>query len=464
MAKKKTKIPPLLDPMASLSGRDLRRTSKQLVNLQLRPQLGALGREESEARRTNDALARRTADYFSGLTPLFQQSSQAQSAASDALAQRLAGIHDQTMGTIDQAAFAAAQRGIDDQTLRGQGLDGGSAQRMAAEITAAKATASGLDSIAAEQATRHAGAFEGLANLGGQIAGMRGQEVQGILASQLAGQLRDIQGRRSDIRATRGPLQTQMLMDLRNQGFEQTMARKAFGLQRRGQEFEQDLARDTFNLQKSGQRHQRKMDRLEYKLARDTLNVNSDQAMAQIEADMFRHDSTPIPDLGVTYGEFARMKPSQRMKLVRQSQRSGGSGIDMGKVNEYGFTEREWRGMSTPQRQKVIRNFENDGGEGAKARREALKNGSDALAKARAFAMTIGPAYGSKRDGQEVNGSFIRQWLSQKLEDDALVEAAMDFIFNYGSGRPLQGKLRASTIKRLKQRGIPTAAIPKNWR
>lgn len=221
----------LYNPLAQLSGNQLRSAVNQIVNAQINPQLSALDRQRTQAETQGSALSQRIGGYYNQSQQLAQQGVAAAANSRDQIAAMLASIGQQTQGAIGQAEQTAQGYTAQDQALRGIGLDAGTSQRLAADFARQKISAA--QQISAQQslgAAQGQGALNA-AQMAAQVLPSRAADAQLILASQVAKTTSDILGKKQEIEATRPGLFADTLTKLRQSEFEKAATMETLNIQ-----------------------------------------------------------------------------------------------------------------------------------------------------------------------------------------------------------------------------------------
>jgi hypothetical protein len=220
----------LYDPSQVLAGDSLKRAVSQLVNAELKPQLGALDREVAEQRAVGGEIGRRLSGYAGQEAMTGAVAQQQTRSAADQLAAKLAGVNQtayQQAGAAGQGALQASQA---DAAIRGQGLAGGAAEQAVREQTAAQARAGAqgqtLSGTALGSAYGQVGTMAALTAAGAQ----RATEGQREVALRTQRDVGELLAKRSDLAAQKGPLHTKLLLQLREAGFEQLATQIELGI------------------------------------------------------------------------------------------------------------------------------------------------------------------------------------------------------------------------------------------
>lgn len=230
----------LYNPVSVLSGKDLRRSLNQLVRGEIRPEVEEIDRQIVRNREQGAQLSGRAGGYFQQLANEEAQSVATQKAITDRLNASLAGIGQETQQRLDQAGADAKAGLAADEQLRGEGLSGGAEEMLARELQAQKAR-----EAAQAQTFRSSGAAQGAgfeqlqAAMRGANAA-RGADVQAQIAQRQQMVDQDLRGRRRDVVASKGPLRTKLLLQLREAGFEQLATQ--LGLDLEGEQLRAEIA------------------------------------------------------------------------------------------------------------------------------------------------------------------------------------------------------------------------------
>jgi hypothetical protein len=191
------------------------------------------------------------------------------------LSEGLEDIAGETQAVIGEGGDEAMARLLADESLRGEGLAGGAQGALAGEVAAAQGSAArGAQAFRGFGALQSAG-YESFANSARASRQVLGAETAARLAHQMANQLNEIQGQITDVRASRGPLQTQHLLELRQMMFENKAAAKALGLDKaalklEGKQSKMDQLSDRADRRtaRKENRRTRQMDEREFRAGR----------------------------------------------------------------------------------------------------------------------------------------------------------------------------------------------------
>lgn len=299
MAKKKHRTPDIYNPMASLSGRRLRNAAQALVDLQVKPQLGALNAQRNRMLAQGKAQQERASGMYQALVPAQQQAVQNAQNASSALAQQLAAI-----GQQSQQAIQAAQS----QSAIGAPDDAGQSARVAQEFASQRAFAAGTGAVEDKSAVINAATGTGLANAALVATPLRQNDTMKLLATQLSDRLAPVEQQAGEINAGKGKLFTEALGNLRQQQFENRVTMRGLGL-----------------------------NEAEFKERARSNKAQERLAAAGLQVDM--HNASVN----------AYEKAQERKRKAREA------GMD---VNRFGYTAKQWRKFAPKQRQRIQINYE----------------------------------------------------------------------------------------------------------
>jgi hypothetical protein len=220
---RKTENATLYNPMASLQGQDLRNA----VNAEVKSSLAPYDQQVAQLKQQGAAMSQRLGGYYSQLQAAQPAALAQQQSSASALAAQLAGIGQRSQDTITQAEQAAQARGVQDQALRGTGLDAGMAQRLAAEFAQQKGAVAAQTAIQAGAAGAQGQGFQGIANTAAQVLPARAMDAQLAMGSQQNQKINDVLDKRSIAGAG---LQADTLNKLRQQQFENQAATQTLNL------------------------------------------------------------------------------------------------------------------------------------------------------------------------------------------------------------------------------------------
>lgn len=259
---------PLYNPLAVLSGGDLKNAVTTEVNAALNP-------AEDLLRREGGAQSRRMGDYFKQIAPQFQQAAQASTDAAAQLARQLAvsGQQSQQAITGDEAQANALMQ--QDQGVRGGGLDAGYGNALNALFAAQKGTASALNNVAQAQAAGHSAGHETVAQTAAATLPGRAMDAQAQLANKIANQVGVIEQKRPGLTAD-------TLDKLRQQGFTDYATAQGLGLKQ--------SALESQNAYRQGQLHNAQVrNRDSLVLGRQRNSITQQDAIGNLQ-ERRRHD------------------------------------------------------------------------------------------------------------------------------------------------------------------------------
>lgn len=300
---------PLYDPTVQLSGKGLAGASRDLVNLEFRPQENALGRELANTTTQGNALVQRAGDYRQQLA----ENDKTLVPQVAAIGQLLGS----SLGTNQSNALAAISGGLDDshsRTAADQAVRLGVGSSIATAGADTKAQeARGIvaqqGQQSADAAAGQTAAFQQLANLAAQSREVGGREQQQELLTRLANQQADVRARQADLAGQRGAAQSKALTDLRQQAFENLVTQEGLNIKR------EDIAADTqLGQQKLREdRRQAQADRrLKRRIARASRVATRDANAAKTTAK-----ANEVNKYGITNAQWLKMTPGQRLNSIR---------------------------------------------------------------------------------------------------------------------------------------------------
>jgi hypothetical protein len=125
---------PLYNPSVQLGGHALISSARQLADLELASQVGALDRQLKSTTTQGTALAQRGGDYYRQLVEHEMKGLATQQALSSMLNTATGNVGVQSQAAYSQMANDEAQRAQQDAAVRGAGLGGGGYQQVSGEI------------------------------------------------------------------------------------------------------------------------------------------------------------------------------------------------------------------------------------------------------------------------------------------------------------------------------------------
>jgi hypothetical protein len=393
----------LYNPNALLSGDTLRRAVKSEVDAQINPQLAAYDRQTAQLRQQGTVTSQRLGGYYGQLQATMPAAQAAQQSSASALAAQLAGIGQHSQDVITQAQQEAQARGVQDQALRGTGLDAGMSQRLAAEFAAQKGAAAAQTSIAASQAGAQAMGSQGVAGTMAAVLPARALDAQTVLASNQQRQIDDVLGKRADVEAQRGGLTADTLNKLRQQQFENSAAAQTLHLKGVSEQNSATAAAARIAETAKGRRASERARQASTAVAQQNANTSAGRL-----AEQQRHDHA-MESLRTRAAKNPNaLTPSEKRSLIKAN-------------NDY-------RGKI----RGAIQIGQGQIGQIAVVKGQVIKD-----ANGKPHRVTI---------------NDVRQGLVKKYGDGDLVDAAVDIIQN--------GSLSVDVAQRLRARHI---GIPKDW-
>jgi hypothetical protein len=217
---------PLLNPTTPLAGRDLRVAVNDLVEYETRPKLDAADFEIKSAGVQSAALANRHGQVAGKVVASDAASSARLAAISQKVRENMARIAQEGGNAVD-ATGQAAQAALGQQ---GTGLQGSAAERLAAE----RAALSGRQAAVSTGYQQNAEVLSGIDESHQAKAAATNQarlaEQAGAAQIRQSNNMAKLAAERASIEASRGPLRTEKLLGLRQQGFTNMLSAETLGL------------------------------------------------------------------------------------------------------------------------------------------------------------------------------------------------------------------------------------------
>lgn len=249
----KTENATLYNPAQILSGNDLRGAVKGIVNAQINPQLGAFDRGIKSLTGQRDVSGARLGQYMDMYSKDTAGSAAALSNSGQQLVAQIAQQGQQTQDVLSRIQSDDSSRRSADVALRGEGLQG--PDQAAQALNLAKTNAAGATASATGQAAAQATGTSNLAGTIAAVAPMRAQDSMMNLANTFNKQIVEMQGRRAETEAQRGPLTAQTLEKMRQDQFTNLATMKGLNLKEsdlqetvRSHKAEEALANKTLNV------------------------------------------------------------------------------------------------------------------------------------------------------------------------------------------------------------------------
>jgi hypothetical protein len=217
---------PLLNPTRQLAGRDLRVAVNDLVDLETRPKLDAADFEIKSAGLQSAALANRHGQIAGRVAGADTAAGARAAAISERVRQNMARISQEGANAVD-ASGKAAQEALGQQ---GTGLQGSAAERLAAERAALNARQTGVSTQYQSSNEALSGVDEGYQAKMAATNQARLAEQAGAAQIRQSNNMAKLAAERASIEASRGPLRTETLLGLRQQGFTNMLSAETLGL------------------------------------------------------------------------------------------------------------------------------------------------------------------------------------------------------------------------------------------
>lgn len=313
---------PLYDPSQLLTGHTLKVAADRMTGAELDPQLKALQRENDNALTQGNALSGNAMSYYRQLAGEEAGNYDRQRSITD----RLRAALQQTTDTSDQAVKQAADdtHRSEDGVLAQRGISAGADGRADAEAVAARARVQATGQSASTAAAESGANYERNADMVRRISGLRGGELQGRLAIQLANQLGEGRAQIADKEGTRGGLFAKNLNDLGNSRLENALAAKELGL----------------------------------KESAATASATEKLAAAKAKDD-------EVNEWGYSKAEWRKLSPAKRQQImadVKASQRAPDK--PAAPKDHYGYSDAEWPNLTLEQKREAKRLWSSSGGNG----------------------------------------------------------------------------------------------------
>lgn len=285
-AQAKTDQSALYQPGKELSGRNLRDTVNRVVEAQTRPQMDALEREGRNITTQGTALQSDAGSTYRKIAAREAANMARQKAIQDRVRANLSSVDKGNQDAVS-ASTQAAQASV----AAPQGLQGSSTERLAAEGQALGARAAAQGASYRDLSEVQGGNYAGLQEAMASATQMHGGEIQERLANRMMNKTLDNEAKQQDIRSNRGNLAAKTAVDLRQQGFDNMVVGKEFGLKEAGVEADAASAAA--------------------KLAQDA------------RADKTKADNDFLLKTGMTRGQFAKLDPAARRKVLSNIKKAG---------------------------------------------------------------------------------------------------------------------------------------------
>jgi hypothetical protein len=204
---------------AALTPQDIRRAANAQVDMQTRPTLTALDTQRQQTQVQGKGIQDRLIQMYGNLSQSIGNELPKIDAAGAQSQQAFRGIGQAAQDAITNSYQQADGRMAADGGRRGAGLDGGASKALASQAALVHANAAADTSFASMAAQQQQDAYRGLVESMAQTAKMHGTDMAGQAGLETSKTLGDIQGKRDDVLAQRGPLRAKAVTDLTQQAF-----------------------------------------------------------------------------------------------------------------------------------------------------------------------------------------------------------------------------------------------------
>lgn len=240
---------PLLNPQVALSGRNLRVAVNDLVDAETRPAMGAKDFEIQSANVQSSALANRHGQIATQVAGADTAAAARAAVISERVRQNMARIAQEGANAVDASGKAA-------QDALGQantGLQGSAAERLASERAALNARQASVSTAYRSSNEALSGIDEGYQNKMAATNQARLAEQAGAAQLRQSNKAAELAAQRAEIVASRGPLRTETLMKLRQQGFENAVVGQELGVKAASVEQQERNSRRSATTQRRAQ-------------------------------------------------------------------------------------------------------------------------------------------------------------------------------------------------------------------
>jgi hypothetical protein len=271
----------LYNPLATLSGKDLRKAVAAEVNLQIKPKLRAYDRGIASLTGQRNVSAARLNDYNTAYGNQARSSAAALSSTAQQLAAQMAAQGQQNQAQLSNLSSGISSREAADVALRGPGLQDNSAAQGA--VALAQAQQAGRSADYQAQAGATGAGFAGLAGTIAAVAPMRASDQMATLANTFNKQIVDMQSRRADVASQRGDLTQSITNKMRNDQFTNfataqglNIRQGALNEQIRSAKADERLANKTLGFKKNQAFRDAKTakERFDYQKAKDAADLD----------------------------------------------------------------------------------------------------------------------------------------------------------------------------------------------
>lgn len=243
---------PLYYPSQRLEGRPLRRASRALTKLEIRPQAKAYGRLARELniqrgatnlglQRLGDRATGITENSYQNLARSTAENVARQNAIGDMLRQRTGEINQQAESQLGGASSSALGSYLESLQGRGAPTGGAAQQELARSAQAEQDRMVASGQAASNFANSQAASYGQMASSQGAASQQRGREgvseIQRMIASRVAennlragADIREAKGKRADILALRGPTRIKNLLEMRETERDYGLGKAAVGV------------------------------------------------------------------------------------------------------------------------------------------------------------------------------------------------------------------------------------------
>lgn len=264
MAKKNSDKQGIFDPKATLTGNDLRRYGKAAARIQTKPEIGGYKRlikelglqshlDDQGLKHLGKSTSRQVGRTYRGLAQTERQNTRHQTAIGHMLNTQTQAVSDRGAQAVQ--ASQVGQLGSLQQGLQMRGAPGsGEAQQQLSDLVASQNAQRAQAGQASEALAASQGAgYAQYQNALGSVDQLRGAQAKSGILSTIAGRRaesrlgysqdrREAAGKIADIKATKGSLALQAMIDQRERERDYILGKQAVRTDRRGQNLDSQQA------------------------------------------------------------------------------------------------------------------------------------------------------------------------------------------------------------------------------
>jgi hypothetical protein len=418
----------LADPSRPLSGVNLTNVAKGIVDGQYAPAYGELDRRGQEVTGRETQSLKRTGGIYDTINKYQAAAMARQNASQAAGAAATAGIATGAMGQVDAAAEQQRAQAARDSQIRGDGLDGGAMDALAARVAASKDSITQRGQIAGNALAADAQTNNAVLGGIGAATQQRGGEQANGIRAEASNALSELAGKRLDLKQDQGAKTNETLLKLRQQATDEYYTSAGLGLKQ-----------------------------------------NEATAAATAAAG-------EVNKYGYTNAEWAAKTPAQRTAVIKERAKDGRTppADHSGDVTDstHGYTKKEWQSFSAEKRRSIIAKDKKAGKTGG----DKSKSPWAPQAAQSAAADSIGEAldWVKRLKKKGYSQSVIRQYLLNGVPADkkagttavpeikkAWLNVAMDIAFLGGISKANVDMLHLQRGIKVKALGYKTLGTPK---